>query len=113
MTMGDTVGAGPYTIEMTEEEEGALAALQVGYNNLVSGMEAENVQDAINELMAGKISNDEKGAPGGVAQLGEDGLVLPSQVRPGGGFTEFSGTLTDREPNTLYGLILADFGGDS
>ena len=57
------------------------------------------------------IPNTEKGQPGGVAQLGDDGLVLPSQLPDGGGFTEFTGTLTERQPNTLYGLILANYGG--
>ena len=62
---------------------------------------------------AGLVSWGMVGAPGGVAPLDGDGKVPRENLPAGGGFTEFSGTLTEREPNTLYGLVLADFGGDS
>ena len=62
---------------------------------------------------AGLVSWGMVGAPGGVAPLDEDGKVPREHLPAGGGFTEFSGTLTERSPNTLYGLVLADFGGDS
>lgn len=50
VNMGQSIGAGPYTIEMTEEEEGDLTAAQVGYNNVATGMTATDVQSAITEL---------------------------------------------------------------
>lgn len=54
MQMGESLGEGPYTIEVTEDGEGgALSAEQVGYSNTGSGLEATNVQEAIDEL-AGK-----------------------------------------------------------
>lgn len=52
--MGESLGEGPYTIEVTEDGEGGdLLAEQVGYSNTGSGLEATNVQEAIDEL-AGK-----------------------------------------------------------
>lgn len=53
MQMGESLGAGPYTIEVTEDEDSDLSAEQVGYSNMGSGLEATNVQEAIDEL-AGK-----------------------------------------------------------
>ena len=53
MQMGESLGAGPYTIEVTEDEDSDLSAAQVGYSNTGSGLEATNVQEAIDEL-AGK-----------------------------------------------------------
>lgn len=69
MTMGGTIGAGPYTIEMTEEDEGALAAAQVGYNNVVTGMAAENVQDAVTELFT-SVSNGKALLAGAITDKG-------------------------------------------
>lgn len=54
MQMGESLGDGPYTIEVTEDGEGGdLSAEYVGYSNTGSGLEATNVQEAIDEL-AGK-----------------------------------------------------------
>jgi hypothetical protein len=54
MQMGESLGDGPYTIEVTEDGEGGgISAEQVGYSNMGSGLEATNVQEAIDEL-AGK-----------------------------------------------------------
>ena len=51
MQMGESLGDGPYTIEVTEDGEGGgLSAEQVGYSNTGSGLEATNVQGAIDEL---------------------------------------------------------------
>lgn len=50
MQMGESLGAGPYTIEVTEDEDSDLSAAQVGYSNTGSGLEATNVQGAIDEL---------------------------------------------------------------
>ena len=54
MQMGESLGDGPFVIEVTEDGEGgALTAEYVGYSNTGSGLEATNVQEAIDEL-AGK-----------------------------------------------------------
>lgn len=50
MQMGESLGAGPYTIEVTEDEDSDLSAAQVGYNNEGTGITATNVQDAVTEL---------------------------------------------------------------
>ena len=51
MQMGASLGNGPYTIEVTEDGEGGdLSAEYVGYSNTGSGLEATNVQEAIDEL---------------------------------------------------------------
>lgn len=51
MQMGESLGDGPYTIEVTEDGEGGnLSAEQVGYNNEGTGITATNVQDAVTEL---------------------------------------------------------------
>lgn len=51
MQMGESLGDGPYTIEVTEDGEGGdLSAEYVGYSNTGSGLEATNVQEAIDEL---------------------------------------------------------------
>lgn len=51
MQMGESLGNGPYTIEVTEDGEGGdLSAEYVGYSNTGSGLEATNVQEAIDEL---------------------------------------------------------------
>lgn len=51
MQMGESLGDGPFVIEVTEDGEGgALTAEQVGYNNEGTGLTATNVQDAVTEL---------------------------------------------------------------
>lgn len=51
MVMGESLGDGPFVIEVTEDGEGgALTAEQVGYNNEGTGLTATNVQDAVTEL---------------------------------------------------------------
>lgn len=69
MTMGESIGAGPYTIEMTEEEEGDLSATQVGYNNVATGMAATNVQDAVTELFT-SVSNGKSLLAGAITDKG-------------------------------------------
>lgn len=50
MTMGSSIGAGPYVIEVTDETEGDLIAEQVRYSNTNSGMAATDVQAAVDTL---------------------------------------------------------------
>lgn len=60
LSMSETLGSGPYTIEFTEESDPAdVSASEITYDNTESGMTATNVQDAITEL-----STAPKGGPG-------------------------------------------------
>lgn len=60
LSMAESLGAGPYTIEFTEESDPAdVSASEITYDNTESGMTATNVQDAITEL-----STAPKGGPG-------------------------------------------------
>lgn len=60
VSMSETLGSGPYTIEFTEEADPQdVSASEITYDNTESGMAATNVQDAITEL-----STAPKGGPG-------------------------------------------------
>lgn len=51
LSMSETLGSGPYTIEFTEEADPQdVSASKITYDNTESGMTATNVQDAITEL---------------------------------------------------------------
>lgn len=51
VSMSETLGSGPYTIEFTEEADPQdVSASKITYDNTESGMTAANVQDAITEL---------------------------------------------------------------
>lgn len=51
LSMSETLGSGPYTIEFTEEADPQdVSASEITYDNTESGMTATNVQDAITEL---------------------------------------------------------------
>ena len=73
MQMGESLGNGPYTIEVTEDGEGGgLSAEQVGYSNTGSGLEATNVQEAIDELAG-------RGSSGVITFNGRSGAVVPQE----------------------------------
>ena len=55
-------------------------ATDVSYDNTTSGLLADNVQNAIDELSSEKINTSEKGTANGVAELNENGIVLTSQL---------------------------------
>ena len=55
-------------------------ASQINYDNSTSGLDAENVQNAIDELSSKKINTSEKGTANGVAELNENGIILTSQL---------------------------------
>lgn len=60
LSMSESLGSGPYTIEFTEEAGPKdVSASEITYDNTESGMTAANVQDAITELSAAP-----KGGPG-------------------------------------------------
>lgn len=51
VSMSESLGSGPYTIEFTEEADPQdVSASKITYDNTESGMTATNVQDAITEL---------------------------------------------------------------
>lgn len=50
--MPDTLGPGPYTIEFIDEDDPLLKANEVEYSGAESGLEADNVQDAVDVLAA-------------------------------------------------------------
>lgn len=73
MQMGESLGEGPYNIEVTEDGEGGdLSAEQVGYSNTGSGLEATNVQGAIDELAG-------RGSSGVITFNGRSGAVVPQE----------------------------------
>lgn len=83
MQMGDSLGEGPYTIEVTEDGEGGdLSAEQVGYSNTGSGLEATNVQEAIDEL-AGKGGGEYLPLTGGTMQ-GDITIPADKAIKHGG-----------------------------
>lgn len=83
MQMGESLGEGPYTIEVTEDGEGGdLSAEQVGYSNTGSGLEATNVQGAIDEL-AGKGGGEYLPLTGGTMQ-GDITIPADKAMKHGG-----------------------------
>ena len=50
MIISESIGSGPFTIEIDEDEDGELSAVQVKYDNSTSGMTSTNIQDAVTEL---------------------------------------------------------------
>ena len=83
MQMGESLGEGPYTIEVTEDGEGGdLSAEQVGYSNTGSGLEATNVQEAIDEL-AGKGGGEYLPLTGGTMQ-GDITIQADKAIKHGG-----------------------------
>ena len=64
-------------------EFGATAdqeAFEVPYDNTISGLLSEDVQNSIDELSATKLNLVEKGQPNGVAELDANGLVPSTQL---------------------------------
>ena len=83
MQMGESLGEGPYTIEVTEDGEGGgLSVEQVGYSNTGSGLEATNVQGAIDEL-AGKGGGEYLPLTGGTMQ-GDITIPADKAIKHGG-----------------------------
>ena len=83
MQMGESLGEGPYTIEVTEDGEGGdLSAEYVGYSNTGSGLEATNVQEAIDEL-AQKGGGEYLPLTGGTMQ-GDITILADKAIKHGG-----------------------------
>ena len=64
-------------------EFGATAdqeAFEVPYDNSISGLLSEDIQNSIDELSATKLNLIEKGQPNGVASLDSNGLVPSTQL---------------------------------
>lgn len=59
MELGPELGEGPYTFELEEDGETVVSAAQVSYDGTQSGLQAETVQGAVDELGArmARVSN--------------------------------------------------------
>ena len=71
------------TFKFDSIEFGATAdqeAFEVPYDNTISGLLSEDIQNSIDELSATKLNLIEKGQPNGVASLDSNGLVPSSQL---------------------------------
>lgn len=55
-------------------------ASEVAYDNTISGLLSEDIQNSIDELSATKLNLNEKGNPNGVASLDSNGLVPSTQL---------------------------------
>ena len=55
-------------------------ASEVAYDNTISGLLSEDIQNSIDELSATKLNLIEKGQPNGVASLDSNGLVPSTQL---------------------------------
>ena len=69
MTMGETIGVGPYDIQITEDEDGEISASDVSYDNRASGMTATDVQAAVTELFT-SVSNGKNLIAGAITDKG-------------------------------------------
>lgn len=69
MTMGETIGVGPYDIQITEDEDGEISASDVSYDNRASGMTATDVQGAVTELFT-SVSNGKNLIAGAITDKG-------------------------------------------
>lgn len=77
MTMEEVFGEPPYTIEFTSEDPSDWTALDIKYNNTESGLDADNVQAAIDEVSE-TVSNKQpklRGSAGQVVGFGADGAA--------------------------------------
>ena len=54
-----------------------------------------------------------RNVPNGMVQL-DEACMIPEEFLPGMGFVEMEESIPvlDRKKNTLYGLVLVDFGGE-
>lgn len=121
VSMGQSLGSGPYAISMTEEEEGDLTAAQVGYNNTATGMTATDVQAAITELFT-SVSEGKAQIAGaitdkGVSTSGEASFQQmaaniaaivsdPYGVKVHENVASFKSEMYNSEGRTVNGLIL-------
>lgn len=66
------------------------------------------------DMLAGYIPKADINRPGGVAGLGQDGKIPEGLLPDLGGYVEMDTSIpaSERTPNTLYGLIIANYGGE-
>lgn len=78
---------------------GGGTAADTTYDNSTSGLEADNVQDAIDELASGKLDSQQDAADvGKVLKVGEDGMVTPQPESAEWG--KIGGSLADQDDLT-------------
>ena len=107
---------------LTAEEQAKLDSVEFGatrdqvasevpYDNTISGLLSEDIQNSIDELSATKLNLIEKGQPNGVASLGSNGLVpstqLPSYVDDVVEVTDYASLPTTGEVGKIY-IVVAD-----
>lgn len=99
-------------IKFDSIEFGATAdqeAFEVVYDNSVSGLLSEDVQNSIDELSATKLNLAEKGQPNGVASLDSNGLVpsaqLPSYVDDVLEYATYADLPVEGEPSKIYIVV--------
>lgn len=103
LSMSETLGSGPYTIEFTEEADPQdVSASEITYDNTESGMTATNVQDAITEL-----STAPKGGSG--VPVGSV-FWLATQIAPEGYLICDGSAVSRTEYADLFAAIGTTFG---
>ena len=84
-------------------------AFEVPYDNSISGLLSDDVQNSIDELSATKLNLIEKGQPNGVASLDSNGLVpstqLPSYVDDVLEFTTYADLPVEGETGKIYIVV--------
>lgn len=102
-------------------EIGATAdqeAFEVPYDNTISGLLSEDIQNSIDELSATKLNLIEKGQPNGVASLDSNGLIpssqLPSYVDDVLEYVTYADLPVEGETGKIY-VVISDetSGGDT
>ena len=114
---------------LTAEEQAKLDSVEFGatrtkvasevpYDNTVSGLLSEDIQNSIDELSATKLNLSEKGQPNGVASLDSNGLItsgqLPSYVDDVLEYATYADLPVEGETGKIY-VVIADetSGGDT
>ncbi len=109
------------TFKFDSIEFGATAdqeAFEVPYDNTISGLLSEDIQNSIDELSATKLNLSEKGQPNGVASLDSNGLItsgqLPSYVDDVLEYATYADLPVEGETGKIY-VVIADetSGGDT
>ena len=83
LAMASSIGAGPYTIEFTEEEDESIPASLISYDGTSSGVAAADVQGAIDEVWSAKADKP-KAIPVTLTAAGWDSTDLTQTVTVSG-----------------------------
>ncbi len=112
---------------LTAEEQAKLDSVEFGatrdqeafevlYDNSISGLLSEDVQNSIDELSATKLNLIEKGQPNGVASLDSNGLIpasqLPSYVDDVLEYATYAELPVTGEAGKIYIVVADETSGD-